>query len=523
MGKLIDLTGTIIGDIEILGDDVERNKIEYQRFLNGEIKNKKNYVLCKCLKCEDVFSRTRDNLKQIKTMCPKCSNIELGNSKRKDRNDIIGKRFGRLMVVKIKDEFEDLYFCKCDCGNDKIVNRSYLINNQTKSCGCLQKESQLKYEDLVGNIYNGNKCIRRVANKFSPNGVQVQYEWECSCGNKFVANSDAIKNGKQKTCGKCNLISKVRPDIIQYLKYKEDADVYTIGSDKKIYTICPTCGNEKLIVIKQLTRQGSSCPICGDNFSYGEKVITSILNHFNIKYKYQKKFNWSKGKIYDFYLYDYNTIIEVNGAQHYVKSFETIGGRSLKEEQENDKIKKELASKNNIKTYIELDCRKSEIGWIKNSILKSNLTNLIDFDNIDFEEFNSFAKYNTLLNEICCLYNSGLYLYEIANKLHIWIGTVSDYLVRGNTIGLCKFKKKRDILVVCEGVIFKSSNDCGKYYGLKSRSLCSAYLNNNHPMPKKWLDRGLRYYNPETDKDLPIYENKEQVNINSRNKPLSLI
>ena len=30
--------------------------------------------------------------------------------------------------------------CRCDCGNESLVKKSNLINGQSKSCGCLQKE-----------------------------------------------------------------------------------------------------------------------------------------------------------------------------------------------------------------------------------------------------------------------------------------------------------------------------------------------------------------------------------------------
>ena len=270
MGKLIDLTGTIIGDIEILGDDVERNKIEYQRFLNGEIKKKHNFVKCKCLRCDSEFSRSRDGLKQNKKVCTKCSGKEFSKSKTKNHNDIIGNKYGKITVLSIKERIKKktYYNCVCECGSDIVIKRDYLI-----------------YKDL-------------------------------------------------QSCPKCNSINIKRPDLIKYLKYKEDAEKYTIGSSKKIYSVCPNCNNEKQITVSQLVLNGLSCPICGDSTSYGEKFIMSMLNDMNINYKYQKIFRWANNKKYDFYLYDYNAIIEVNGAQHYEHGFETIfGGATLEEQQ----------------------------------------------------------------------------------------------------------------------------------------------------------------------------------------------
>ena len=57
-------------------------------------------------------------------------------------NDIIGKKFGRLTVIK-KDKTKTYNFlCVCVCDNNKISSvRIYaLLNGHTKSCGCLTRE-----------------------------------------------------------------------------------------------------------------------------------------------------------------------------------------------------------------------------------------------------------------------------------------------------------------------------------------------------------------------------------------------
>lgn len=58
------------------------------------------------------------------------------------RNDVIGKRFGRLTII---DAPETVYgisevVCKCDCGTVKSLKYSHLTNNHTRSCGCLKNE-----------------------------------------------------------------------------------------------------------------------------------------------------------------------------------------------------------------------------------------------------------------------------------------------------------------------------------------------------------------------------------------------
>lgn len=61
-----------------------------------------------------------------------------------DPTDIIGKRFGKLVVVKYlgrkhigkSERIEPIYLCECDCGNTKEIRRHSLVSSGTSSCGC---------------------------------------------------------------------------------------------------------------------------------------------------------------------------------------------------------------------------------------------------------------------------------------------------------------------------------------------------------------------------------------------------
>lgn len=58
-------------------------------------------------------------------------------------NDLTGKKFGLLFVDKYvgeaKSRGKQLWRCKCDCGNYKVVQSNHLVYGKTKSCGCLHK------------------------------------------------------------------------------------------------------------------------------------------------------------------------------------------------------------------------------------------------------------------------------------------------------------------------------------------------------------------------------------------------
>lgn len=63
------------------------------------------------------------------------------------RIDLVGHRFGRLVVIKPmghNSKGRALWLCKCDCGNERIINVECLKYGYSKSCGCLRAEGNSK-------------------------------------------------------------------------------------------------------------------------------------------------------------------------------------------------------------------------------------------------------------------------------------------------------------------------------------------------------------------------------------------
>lgn len=58
--------------------------------------------------------------------------------------DLTGMRFGRLVAIERAENTKQgraQWKCKCDCGNEKVIRRSSLLDGDTQSCGCLFYES----------------------------------------------------------------------------------------------------------------------------------------------------------------------------------------------------------------------------------------------------------------------------------------------------------------------------------------------------------------------------------------------
>jgi uncharacterized C2H2 Zn-finger protein len=128
------------------------------------------------------------------------------------------------------------------------------------------------------------------------------------------------------------------------------------GMHYKIEIVCPKHG---LFTQTPLNHLYYGCAICSE--SQGERIVSKVLDSNNIDYVRQKRFKecFNVGKSgkcttlpFDFYLPNFNTVIEYNGRQHY-ESVDVFGGEeSLKHQKNLDKLKKDFCSKNNINMII---------------------------------------------------------------------------------------------------------------------------------------------------------------------------
>lgn len=62
------------------------------------------------------------------------------------KNDLTGKRFGRLVVLGVDDngKRKTSFVCQCDCGNVKSIRSDALLSGATVSCGCAKRTGSKK-------------------------------------------------------------------------------------------------------------------------------------------------------------------------------------------------------------------------------------------------------------------------------------------------------------------------------------------------------------------------------------------
>lgn len=288
-------------------------------------------------------------------------------------------------------------------------------------------------------------------------------------------------------CNKCNSVSITYPEYIKFFVNKDDMLKYPAHSNKNILMKCPSCGNQKEMTIHNLTSQGFSCPKCGDGISYPEKFLFNFLEQLCINFETQlgnKVFNWCGKYRYDNYIEKINCICETHGLQHYKDTTGTWNGISLKGIKENDKQKEQLAKNNNIKHYIVLDCRYSELEWLKNSIIESDLPKLLNFKESDIDWLKCHESgYKSFVKIVSDLWNDGIKnLLQIASKLKISKSATTKYLKQGAELGWCDYnayeeskkntdRLKKSVICVTTGDIFTSIIEASNKYKVNENGI----------------------------------------------------
>ena len=104
-----------------------------------------------------------------------------------------------IETEKIKKDRHAIWHCKCDCGNEVSVVGKDLRSGKTKSCGCLQKErtSQANTKNLIGKRYGKLVVIKQAPSKKH----RSYWECLCDCGKTTIKCERDLARGDTNSCG----------------------------------------------------------------------------------------------------------------------------------------------------------------------------------------------------------------------------------------------------------------------------------------------------------------------------------
>ena len=273
-------------------------------------------------------------------------------------NNIIGQTFGKWTVLKADKSNPRKYWCRCECGTERSIDKYSLLNGTSKSCGCgknlftgPREETIKKYESYIGKKF-GKLTILDL------NMSGGYYRCKCDCGKEVKVPKYNIISGNTTSCGcqrKETLHNRQEKKYKEYLgkkiNYLTILDCFYKNNTFWYRCKCD-CGKEcTLQATKVYTHYLQSC---GCIKSKAEESMAKILDSYNITYKREYKIQDCRDKQplpFDFAFFSQEDeligLMELNGQQHYIEQ-----GWSTKERveytQKHDKIKHDFCLQNNI-------------------------------------------------------------------------------------------------------------------------------------------------------------------------------
>lgn len=288
--------------------------------------------------------------------------------------DLIGRRFGKLVVVRLvgKDKhYNKIWECKCDCGNVVTVRQGHLRSGHMTSCGC--NKNLLK--SLVGQRF-GHLVVQERADDYvcpSNNKKYVQWKCICDCGKSVIVVGSNLLNHSTVSCGcmKPHAFQDLSGQVFGKLTVLRQVDSYINPSGRKLirYECQCECG-QHVFELANTLRSGdvTSCG-CSIN-SKGEHIVMQVLQEYGLDYELHKSFEDCLSDIghrlnFDFFVPFLNLLIECNGLQHY-EPIDFFGGvERFQTQQRNDLLKLKYAESKGF-LYLVLDCRRKNLSNIGN-------------------------------------------------------------------------------------------------------------------------------------------------------------
>ena len=345
---------------------VERGKQHNKTVIcEVEKRGRHRYYKVKCDICEFENKKTQNEF----NACKNCSINKLRNRLRYDKERFIYKaitihddKYNYDLVEYIDTETKVKILCNT-CNNIFEQKPKYHLarrgclkcsyrtraKTRTKSMDFFLEEAKKIHGDRYNydlvEYYNAVTKVKIRCNICNNIFEQVPYshlqEARCrKCSNILLHNK--YKSNKEDFIYKANNKhgNKYNYDLVEYISSRIKVKI-SCNKCKKIFEQTP---NTHL--------RGRGCPKC--NESKGENKIAKYLSDKNIRYTRNKIFKTLKDKSYlrpDFYLEEFNLLIEYDGRGHFEPCFSSIleeKQKNLEETQRRDKIKDEWAKANNI-------------------------------------------------------------------------------------------------------------------------------------------------------------------------------
>ena len=309
-----------------------------------------------------IFEQT-PNSHLRKNGCPSCSNTKHYSADEfiEKAKLIHGDKYDYSLVNYKNNHSKIKVVCPIH-GEFEISATHFLSGEGCKKCGIesMVKKQSFTTEEFIekAKLKHGDKYDYSITKYIS-----MKYKIKYICPEHGIVEQEPQSHLSGNGCRKCADKLKSLKNTQTQEKFIERAkqihgDKYDYslvnykGCNEKVKIICPTHG-----IFEQTARdhyRGSGCPKCRE--SHGARATRKFLISNKINFKAEHIFETCKYKDYlkfDFYLPEYNTVIEFQGEQHF-KSVEYWGGdEDFEIRKKRDETKRNWCLKNDVK-LIEL-------------------------------------------------------------------------------------------------------------------------------------------------------------------------
>lgn len=299
-----------------------------------------------------VFLKNREG-------CPKCGTIAHNRAMLHYYKQKASKRFNNYYnydLINLNNYLNSNTKVPIECPKHGVFYNDMYSHAKGKRCfECARENRNLTLDEFI------NRSNRIHGKKYDYSLVTFRYIVDkvtiiCPIHGPFIqeVRSHISKCG----CPKCSreAMFSTREIFVEKAKkvhgdrYLYDKVIYT-GRSNKVIVTCKKHG-DFLVRPKLHISGGTGCPKC--NISFGEITITSLLDKLNIEYHREYTPERSVRLYrYDFYLPDFNLLIEFHSRQHYVPVEKFGGEKAFRETRVRDRAKVVLA-KNSVLTLLWL-------------------------------------------------------------------------------------------------------------------------------------------------------------------------
>lgn len=325
-----------------------KSKLDYIEVL-GKYEGSEKRIKYKCTKCGYI------GMKQAKLLtaghgCPICT-----HSGKYPQYVFLQKVKLYHPNIQILSEYKNcksLVKCKCSiCGYEWETRATNVMHKKGGCPKCKHYSPPRTHEQYVKKVKEINPNIIIISH-YTRSDENITCKCKI-CGCKWTTCAHTITQGHG--CPKCKGL-KDRITHEEFVTRMKDINpfVEVVGKyetmETKIEMKCLICGQTWKASPQNLLHK-TGCPYC--KCSKGEREIMKILDKHNVSYEWQKSYNdligLGGGKLaYDFYIPNYNLLIEYQGRQH-----ERVDGKFFTQDifeyiKEHDNRKKQYAKEHNI-------------------------------------------------------------------------------------------------------------------------------------------------------------------------------